>query len=123
MTRGLAINNRGVIGGRFVDNNNVSRSFLLDHGAFTIFDFPGATATILQDLNDSGQIVGAYTETSGIFHGFLLSRGNFTTHRLSRCRGHGGRRDQRSGTNRWQLRRCLGDYPRLSAERGQLLHH
>ncbi len=91
-TRAVGLNDRGDIVGDYIDSSGVrhgymlhqgnftnSRSFLLDDGAFTIFDFPGATATFLQDLNDSGTIVGTYTDTSGIFHGFRLNAGNFTT--------------------------------------------
>ena len=64
-TRALAINNLGVIGGHFLDSSRVRHSFLLNHGAFTIFDFPGATATILQGMNDRDQVVGGYVDSSG----------------------------------------------------------
>ena len=53
-------------------------SFLLKDGVFTVLDFPGATATFLQDLNDQGEIVGAYngvasTHCKGIIPASLLN--------------------------------------------------
>src|SRR5215472_7204635 len=46
---------------------------------FTTIDFPGATQTIANGLNDHGDIVGRYLDSNGVFHGYLLSGGTFTT--------------------------------------------
>jgi hypothetical protein len=46
---------------------------------FTTLDFPGATLTYGEGINDSGQIVGAYRDANGIYHGFVLSGGTYTT--------------------------------------------
>jgi hypothetical protein len=38
---------------------------------FVGFDYPGATNTSLNGINQAGFISGRYTDTSGIRHGFL----------------------------------------------------
>lgn len=45
--------------------------FLLRGGAYTTFDFPGATETLAFGVNTSDQVVGTYEDTSGRFHGYL----------------------------------------------------
>jgi len=45
--------------------------FLLSGGAYTTFDFPGATETLAFGVNTSDQVVGPYQDTSGKFHGYL----------------------------------------------------
>src|SRR5207247_818208 len=52
---------------------------LLDNGAFTTIDVPGATRTAPFDINNRGQIVGDYTDVNGTSHGFLLDKATFTT--------------------------------------------
>jgi probable HAF family extracellular repeat protein len=44
--------------------------------AFTTIDFPGATLTNAQGINDQGEIVGFYTDSAGRTHGFLQRGGN-----------------------------------------------
>jgi hypothetical protein len=46
---------------------------------FTRIDFPGATETDAQGINDSDQIVGTYDEAIGQSHGYLLDGGSFTS--------------------------------------------
>jgi YVTN family beta-propeller protein/probable HAF family extracellular repeat protein len=46
---------------------------------FLTIDFPGATSTSPQTINNLGQIVGNYTDEQNVTHGFLLSAGAFTT--------------------------------------------
>lgn len=46
---------------------------------FVTINFPGATSTGPETINDAGQIVGRYTDSEGVVHGFLLSAGVFTT--------------------------------------------
>jgi hypothetical protein len=53
-------------------------------GVFTTIDVPGASLTVVWDINNRGQMVGPYVDaqgpTSGGFtHGFLLDDGVFTT--------------------------------------------
>jgi len=47
--------------------------FVLSSGAFTSFDFPEASGTIVFGINDDGQVVGVYENPDGTFHGFLRS--------------------------------------------------
>ena len=52
----------------------------MSQGAFTEFDFPGATLTRPLGINDAGEIVGLYRDSKqGKDHGFLLSGGTFTS--------------------------------------------
>jgi uncharacterized membrane protein len=58
---------------------SVTHGFLLQKGAFTTIDFPGATATRVFGIDpETGGIVGFYI-ASGVTHGFLLQKGAFTT--------------------------------------------
>lgn len=77
----VRFNNRGDIVGGYVPpdppNDAVDfRGYLLDRsGRVTLIDFPGALATIAQDINDRGQIVGKYSPTlTGQTRGFLRDR-------------------------------------------------
>jgi probable HAF family extracellular repeat protein len=45
---------------------------------FTQIDFPGATFTEANGINNRGQIVGLFGDAGGVFHGFLLEDGAFT---------------------------------------------
>jgi uncharacterized membrane protein len=51
-------------------NGNV-HGFVSSGGAFTSFDFPGASGTIVFGINDDGKVVGTYENPDGTFHGFL----------------------------------------------------
>src|ERR1700720_4218064 len=42
-------------------------------GNFASFDVPGATLTVLNDVNNSGVIVGRYNDQNGA-HGFVLNQ-------------------------------------------------
>jgi hypothetical protein len=46
---------------------------------FMTLDFPGATATFANDINDSGEIVGTYYLLNGDSRGFLYDGSNYTT--------------------------------------------
>ena len=61
---------------------NVFHAFLLDDGAFTTIDPPGASGafTVATGINDREQIVGYYLDAGGTSHGFLRDKkGVFTT--------------------------------------------
>jgi len=59
-------------------NNLVSHGFMLRNGVFTTIDFPGASSSTANGINNMGKIVGSYTECCG-WHGFALARGKFDT--------------------------------------------
>lgn len=42
-------------------------------------DFPDATTTFANDVNDSGYIVGTYWDSNGVSHGFLYDGSSYTT--------------------------------------------
>src|SRR3990172_8026817 len=46
---------------------------------YTTIDYPGATYTYAEEINDFGQIVGSYTGGDGVWHGFTLSGGVYTS--------------------------------------------
>jgi probable HAF family extracellular repeat protein len=46
---------------------------------YTTLDFPGATSTYPQSINNHGQVVGFYTDSSGSPHGFIEAGGTYTT--------------------------------------------
>lgn len=46
---------------------------------FLTINFPGATSTAPETINNIGQVVGSYVDSGGVTHGFLLSAGVFTT--------------------------------------------
>jgi len=48
-------------------------------GHFTSFDFPDATLTQGDDINEDGQIVGAYIDANGGTHGFFKARNSYTS--------------------------------------------
>jgi uncharacterized membrane protein len=49
-----------------------THGFLLQHGAFTRIDVPGASVTIPRGIGDQGIIVGQYT-AAGVTHGFTYA--------------------------------------------------
>jgi|GEM_PF-7024138 len=53
-------------------------AFIYSGGVFSAFDYPGASATFAEGINNGGQIVGEFTDASGN-HGFLYSAGAFNT--------------------------------------------
>jgi uncharacterized membrane protein len=52
------------------DSTTSYRGFLLQHGAYTAINVPGAVSTQAWSINDDGQIVGQYTDKRGVVHGF-----------------------------------------------------
>lgn len=70
----------GATSGYGIDNDNELLGtggccgFLLTNNVVvTTFQYPGATSTSTQGVNDFGQIVGSYRDSSGNFHGFLVA--------------------------------------------------
>ena len=49
----------------FCSDVRAGRSFLLDKGGFTTFEFPGASLTVVLDINNRGQMVGTYVDAQG----------------------------------------------------------
>ena len=67
----------GQILGNYYDG--ASHGFLLDGGAFTSIDFPGALSTEAHGINDLGQIVGSYSDSNHFTHAFLMDANGFTS--------------------------------------------
>jgi probable HAF family extracellular repeat protein len=58
--------------------NPTTHAFLDDHGAFTQLDYPGASVTQANAINNAGQIVGTYNTTYGP-HSFFYQNGVYTS--------------------------------------------
>jgi YVTN family beta-propeller protein len=69
-----AINNHGLIVGRFTDVGGTSHGYLrkLD-GSFVTIDPPGSIHTFGPSINDDGAIAGNWTAADGTLHGFTRS--------------------------------------------------
>lgn len=77
LTTAFGINARGDIVGQYVDQDFVTRGFILRKGEFTTIDYPGAAGTQLRGIGPGGEIVGTYWlpgEPAVNIHGFLLKR-------------------------------------------------
>jgi hypothetical protein len=73
------INNRGDIGGWYVDGVGVRHGFVLRHGELTTIDYPGAVGfTQVNGVSDTGVIFGHFRDAALVFHGFRLDDGAFT---------------------------------------------
>jgi hypothetical protein len=70
-SQSVGINNDGTIVGSFVLADGIPQGFILKHDVYTVFNYPGATATFLTDINDSGTIAGFRQDAQGNYHGFL----------------------------------------------------
>jgi hypothetical protein len=59
--------------GRYTDAAGATHGILFNpQQGFVVYDFPGATFTSLNGINERGVVVGRYTDSSGIDHGILL---------------------------------------------------
>jgi len=85
----LGINNLGEIVGAYGPDGAYHGFTYLD-GKFTTVDFPGASSTVLQGINDEGVIVGQYTDGNGTsLHGFIDINGKFTSVDFAGNAGYG----------------------------------
>ena len=50
-----------------------TRSYIVQNGAVTVFDYPNAAATNAAGVNAQGDVVGVWREGANTFHGFLRS--------------------------------------------------
>jgi probable HAF family extracellular repeat protein len=62
----------------YCDQVVFDHGFVDSNGTFTTIDFPGASTTAINGINDAGDMVGAYS-AGGRFHGWLRRGGVFTT--------------------------------------------
>jgi len=77
MSAVTGINNIGGAVGDYVIGNRY-RGFLLTSSGLSALDFPGASETLPQYLNDKGDVVGYFIDNLGLPHGFLYSQGHWT---------------------------------------------
>lgn len=72
------VNNLGVVVGSYMSTSASDHGYIYDNGVFTTLDFPGATSTILTDIDDQGVILGSYWLNG--WHGFTYDGVSFTTY-------------------------------------------
>ena len=71
-----SINERGDVGGFFVNGNAAGEcpgptdGFFLRNGHYTRISFPNSLDSLVQAINDDGVLVGFYTNRHGVVHGF-----------------------------------------------------
>jgi len=65
-------NDLNYIVGRYSDPSGVTHGFLfIAPRTFILYDFPGATFTSLNGINNRNTITGRYTDVSGFDHGII----------------------------------------------------
>ncbi len=73
------INDSGVIvGAKDANYFNGGEGFIDDHGAITLFSFPGATRTFANGISNDGVVVGSWSDAHGYWHGYTYDNGVFT---------------------------------------------
>jgi uncharacterized membrane protein len=75
----VGINNQDTIVGTFTLNATLPygvgvEGFILEEDVYTVFNYPGATGTFLDAINDGGTIAGTWYDAQGNSHGFLRQR-------------------------------------------------
>jgi hypothetical protein len=70
-----------VIVGGYGDEAGAVHGFVDRDGTFTNVDFPGATSTIVYDINKAGDMAGAWTDGSNHAHGFIDQGGVYLDRR------------------------------------------
>lgn len=72
----FSINPLGDVVGAMVDAAGRQSGWLLDsEGEYTLFSFPGATATNPRGINSSGEVVGVYLLGPGVQRAFTMNNG------------------------------------------------
>jgi probable HAF family extracellular repeat protein len=77
-SRGLAINKSGVLIGYYSNSSSQPQGFTFNGSALTAIDYPSATQTTVNGINDQGLLAGSYTEAGAVF-GFIENGAAFQT--------------------------------------------
>jgi len=77
-SRGLAINSSGVLAGYFTNGSNQPQGFTFSGSPLTAVDYPSATQTTVNGINDQGLLAGSYTGAGAVF-GFMENGATFQT--------------------------------------------
>lgn len=73
-----AMNEAGDIVGFAIAEDGHTSGLLIRNDQVSLFDFPGATNTVFNSINNKGQIVGEYVDPkTGAMESFLMSGGNY----------------------------------------------
>jgi uncharacterized membrane protein len=77
-SRGLAINSLGVLAGYYTNSSSQPQGFTFNGSVLAAVNYPSATQTTVNDINDQGLLAGSYTSSGGVF-GFIESGTTFQT--------------------------------------------
>jgi uncharacterized membrane protein len=67
----FGVDNKNTVVGRYASAGVTHGLFFVPPDNFSTFDYPGATFTSINGINEKGLITGRFVDTSGIAHGFL----------------------------------------------------
>jgi probable HAF family extracellular repeat protein len=75
LAEGMSMHNGATPDGRlivglFTDMDGRGKGYVVDRGAFSPLEVPGAASTAVWDVNPSKVIVGVFTDSAGVVHGF-----------------------------------------------------
>jgi hypothetical protein len=74
------VNNSDEVVGTFQDLVNFSeQGFKWSGGTGVLYDYPGASQTLLGGINDAGVAIGTYLDSQGVAHGFFLGNNGQTS--------------------------------------------
>lgn len=74
------LNNNGVLAGNIFNADGRLIGWTLAEGVFTLYEFPGATVTIIRGNNDHGHLVGEYHDAAANrWRGFRWKNGEWVT--------------------------------------------
>ena len=79
LSEGRGINNQRTVGGYYTGSDGFFHGYFRNRGVFTEFNVSGATATLVEGLNDAGDFVGGYDTAAGDSPSFSNIGGITTT--------------------------------------------
>jgi probable HAF family extracellular repeat protein len=75
---GLTINSAGVLAGYYTNSSSQPQGFTFNGLVLAAVNYPSATQTTVNGINDQGLLVGSYTSSGGVF-GFIENGATFQT--------------------------------------------
>ena len=67
-----------IVGTKDANYFNGGEGFIDDHGAITLFSYPGATRTFANGISNDGVVVGSWSDAQGYWHGYTYDNGVHT---------------------------------------------
>ena len=67
-----------IVGTKDANYFNGGEGFIDDHGAITLFSYPGATRTFANGISNDGVVFGSWSDAQGYSHGYTYDNGVYT---------------------------------------------